>query len=133
MTIKSKVFAAMATLTLVGGVAAGHLDRERGNPVMRGHVASTPTRWSTPAPSTNTPQNVLDVLRQGEKVGQPIILFRASNADPAEDFTVTSQGQVSSFYAAGLRPPRCDLATDALQRRDRQCRQLRVPVVRIPR
>ena len=45
---------------------------------------------------------MLDVLRQGEKVGQPIILFRESNSDPAEDFTISSQGLVSDFFAAGL-------------------------------
>ena len=42
------------------------------------------------------------MLRQGEKVGQPIILFRASNNDPAEDFTISQQGLVSDFFTAGL-------------------------------
>jgi hypothetical protein len=42
------------------------------------------------------------VFRQGEKVGQPIILFRQSNSDPAEDFTLSFQGLVSDFFAAGL-------------------------------
>ena len=50
----------------------------------------------------NTPQYVLDVLQQGQKVGQPVILFRASNSDPAEDFTFTNEGPASSFFAAGL-------------------------------
>ena len=50
----------------------------------------------------HSPNYVLDVFRQGDKVGQPIILFRASNDDPAEDFTVSFQGTVSDFYAAGL-------------------------------
>ena len=36
------------------------------------------------------------------KVGQPIILFRTSNSDPAEDFTIAYQGQVSDFATAGL-------------------------------
>jgi hypothetical protein len=48
------------------------------------------------------PNYVVDVLRQGEKVGQPAILFRTANYDPAEDFTVAFQGTVSDFYAAGL-------------------------------
>ena len=52
--------------------------------------------------SHHSPSYVLDVLRQGEKVGQPIILFRASNFDPAEDFVVSYQGLVSDFFAAGL-------------------------------
>ena len=49
-----------------------------------------------------SPGFVLDVLRQGEKVGQPIILFRAANFDPAEDFVVSYQGLVSDFFASGL-------------------------------
>ena len=48
------------------------------------------------------PNFVMDVWRQAAKVGQPIILFRASNSDPAEDFTVSFQGLVSDFFAAGL-------------------------------
>jgi hypothetical protein len=45
---------------------------------------------------------VFDVLRQGEKAGQPIILFRASNSDPAEDFTILDADTVADYYAAGL-------------------------------
>ncbi len=45
---------------------------------------------------------MVDVLRQGEKVGQPIILFRTANFDPAEDWTVAFQGTVSDFFAAQL-------------------------------
>ncbi len=42
------------------------------------------------------------MLRQGDKVGQPVILYRAANNDPAEDFTVENQGLVCDFEAAGL-------------------------------
>ena len=45
---------------------------------------------------------MLDVLRQGANLGQPVILFRTSNSDPAEDFTVSFQGTTSDFFAAGL-------------------------------
>ena len=45
---------------------------------------------------------MLDVFRQGETVGQPVILFQQSNSDPAEDFTFADQGLVSDFFAAGL-------------------------------
>ena len=48
------------------------------------------------------PNYVLDVWRQGATVGQPIILFRTSNSDPAEDFTTSFQGLTSEFNAAGL-------------------------------
>jgi len=100
MSFKSKVLAACAVLTLAAGMAA----------------AGATSAWSaTPSCGPTcidifskdfgtqaSPQFVLDVLRQGEKVGQPIILFRQSNSDPAEDFTISNEGEVSDFYQAGL-------------------------------
>ena len=100
MSMKSKVIATAATLTLVGGVSA---------------VATFSASAATPScdhecidifshefGTHNTPGYVVDVLRQGAMVGQPIILFRTSNSDPAEDFTVSFQGSTSDFFAAGL-------------------------------
>ena len=106
MSFKSKMLAAAATLTLVGGAA--------------GTLASGPANAATPSCGhrcvnvfskkfsdflTTKPGFVLDVLRQGAKVGQPIIMFQSSNADPAEDFTVSLQGTVNEFAAAGLAAP----------------------------
>ena len=51
------------------------------------------------------PSFVLDSYKQGDAVGTPVILFRTSNADPAEDFTVSDQGPVSDFLQAGLVSP----------------------------
>jgi hypothetical protein len=48
------------------------------------------------------PGFVLDTFRQGEKTGQPQILFRTANSDPAEDYSASFQGLVSDFFAAGL-------------------------------
>src|SRR6266487_1876770 len=100
MSIKSKVFAAAATLTLVGGVGA---------------VASFSAGAATPSCGHDCidvfsrefgthahPNFVLDVWRQGAKVGQPIILFRTSNTDPAEDINASFQGLTSDFFGAGL-------------------------------
>src|SRR3984885_10451847 len=50
----------------------------------------------------HSPNYAVDVLRQGEKVGQPVILFRTATFDPALAWTVSFQGTVSDFYAAGL-------------------------------
>ena len=87
MSFKSKVTAAAAALTLVGGVGmAGALTADpRRRPRRR---ADTPASTSSASSSarTSSPNYVVDVLRQGEKVGQPIILFRTANYDPAEDF-----------------------------------------------
>jgi hypothetical protein len=96
MSIKKKVFAVAATMTMVGGVSV---------------VGLLPATAQTPScgDSCETifgdelgPAFILDVLRQGEKVGQPIIQFRNSYSDPAEDFVYDEEGSVSDFYAAGL-------------------------------
>jgi serine/threonine protein kinase len=50
----------------------------------------------------SSPNFALDVFGQGEKVGQPVILFRTSNFDSAEQWTVSFQGTTADLYAAGL-------------------------------
>ena len=103
MSIKSKVLAAAATLTLVGGVGvAGAL-------TAGGASAATPSCgnscidiFSHQFGTHINPNYVVDVLRQGEKTGQPIILFRTANFDPAEDWTLAFQGTTADFFAAGL-------------------------------
>jgi hypothetical protein len=96
MSIKSKVFATAATMTMVGGIGAvGLLPANAATPSC-GASCVTAFGQEYGAPF------VLDVLRQGEKVGQPIILFRTSNSDPAEDFTISDQGTVDDFYTSGL-------------------------------
>jgi hypothetical protein len=107
MSIKSKVLAAAATLTLVGGLgAAGALSANAATPSC-GHTCIN--LFSREFGTHHTPAFVLDVLRQGAKVGQPIILYRTSNSDPAEDFTISFQGTVADFYAAGLVTAALDL------------------------
>ena len=107
MSIKSKVFAAAATLTLIGGVGA---------------VGASAAHAATPSAGPSAidifsrdfgthahPNFTLDTLRQGEKVGQPQILFRTANFDPALDYTISYQGLVSDFFAAGLVSAEVDL------------------------
>jgi len=103
MSIKSKVLAAAATLTLVGGVgAAGALSAGPASAATPSCGHSCIDVFSHQFGTHKSPNFVVDVLRQGEKVGQPIILFRTANFDPAEDFTVAFQGTVADFFAAGL-------------------------------
>ena len=105
MSIKSKILASAATLTLVGGVG------------LAGAVTAGTAGAATPScgpacvniypqeyagTTLGSPQFVLDTFRQGEKAGQPLILFRSANFDPAEDWTYAAQGPLSDFYAAGL-------------------------------
>jgi hypothetical protein len=100
MGLKSKVFAAAATLTLVGGVSTvGMLSAGAATPSC-GHFCVD--IFSRQFGTHRTPNFVLDVWRQGAKVGQPIILFRTSNTDPAEDINASFQGQTSDFFGAGL-------------------------------
>ena len=100
MSIKSKVFAAAATLTLVGGIGAiGASAASAATP----SCGNSCIDWFSRDFGTHaSPNFVLDTLRQGEKVGQPQILFRTSNADPAEDYTISEQGTVADFFLAGL-------------------------------
>jgi len=103
MSIKSKVLAAAATLTLVGGAgAAGVLGAGTASAATPSCGGSCIDIFSHQFGTHHTPNYVVDVLRQGEKVGQPIILFRTANYDPAEDWTVSFQGTTADFQAAGL-------------------------------
>jgi len=107
MSIKSKVFAAAATMTLIGGVSAvGALHANAATPSAGPSAIDIFSRdFGTHA----TPMFSLDTFKQGEKVGQPQILFRTSNSDPALDYTVSYQGLVSDFFAAGLVSAAVDL------------------------
>jgi hypothetical protein len=101
MSVKSKVLSIASTLTLLGGIGAAG--------------AMTPASAATPSCGSScidifskdfgtfhNPQFVMDVYKQKETTGNKIILFRESNSDPAEDFSVADQGTVSDFYEAGL-------------------------------
>ena len=103
MSFKSKVLAAVATLTLVGGVgAAGAVTAGTASAATPSCGPACVNTFSYQFGTHHSPNYVVDTYRQGQKVGQPIILFRAADYDPAEDFTVDIEGTVADFYAAGL-------------------------------
>jgi len=100
MSFKSKLLAGAATLALVGGVGTmGALSASAATPSAGPNAIDI---FSRAFGTHRTPNFVLDVLRQGAKVGQPIILFRTSNTDPAEDFVPSIQRTTADFFAAGL-------------------------------
>ena len=100
MSIKSKILAGAAALALAGGaVTAGALTASAATPSC-GPACADIFSWQFG--NFHHPNFVLDVFRQGAKVGQPIILFRESNSDPAEDISAEFNGLTSTFYAAGL-------------------------------
>jgi len=96
--LRNKILAAASVLTLAGGLAAAG-------------AASIPAKAATPSCGAQCVELYnraighhfdLDVFRGAPKVAQPIILFSRSNTDAAQDFTVSLQGTVADFYAAGL-------------------------------
>lgn len=104
MSIKSKVVAVAATLTLFGGVGAA-------SAVMAGpaSAATQPCGFSCINLSNQQfgRQFYQDVFQRNAAVGQPIILFRVSDADPALDFTVTDIRAYCtlSFFTTGICIP----------------------------
>jgi len=99
MSFKTKLLAGAASLVVLSGVgAAGALSASGATP-------SCGTRCLDVYNKKFGKQYELDVFRQAARVGQPVILFSRSNADPAQDFTVSDQGTVSDFFAAGMVSP----------------------------
>jgi len=103
MSIKNKVLAATAALTLVGGLGtAGLMTAGAANAGTPSCGPNCINIFSHDFGTFHQPSFVLDVYKQGQNVGQPIILFRTSNSDPAEDFVASAQGTVNDFFLAGL-------------------------------
>ena len=103
MSVKSKVLAAAAALTMVGGVgAASALTAGTASAATPSCGSSCINVFAKQFGTHKSPNFTVDVLRQGERAGQPIILFRTANYDPALDWTVAFQGTVADFYAAKL-------------------------------
>jgi hypothetical protein len=107
MSIKSKVLAALATLATVGGV---------GTAGVLGTAATADAATPSCGPTCvdifgeefghhGVPGFLLDVFQQRVRIGQPIILYPASDNDPAEDFRLEFQGTVADFYAARMVTP----------------------------
>jgi hypothetical protein len=103
MSVKGKVLATAATLTLVGGAGAAALA------TAGAADAATPSCgnscydvFSHQFGTFADPGFVMDSYKQGDQAGTPVILFRTSDSDPAEDFTIDDEGLVSEFFAANL-------------------------------
>jgi hypothetical protein len=103
MSIRGKVVAAAAVMTLVGGVsAAGTLTAQAATPSCYQRCIDI---FSQKFGTHGSPSFVLDVVLQRARAGQPVTLYRASNADAGEDFFIHLQGRVSSFATLGLVSP----------------------------
>ena len=93
MSVKAKIAAGAATLTIVGGGLG-----------MVGTMTASAATPNCGSSCTNIfsqkygPQYLVDVYQAKSAAGTPVILFQASNSDPAEDFVVVDEGDVHSFY-----------------------------------
>ena len=114
MSIKSKVLAVTAALTLVGGVGLAG--------VFAAGSASAATPSCGPAcinvfsyqfGTHTTPTYTVDVLRQGEKAGQPTSCSAPRTTTRPWTGPCSSQGTVSDFFKAGLVSPRSPACTTA--------------------
>src|SRR5580704_19655728 len=106
MSITSRVLAAAATLTMVGGVGvAAALTSGAASAATPSCGSSCIDVFSHQFGTHKSPRYVVDVLRRGEKIGQPVILFRIANFDPAQDWAVAFQGTTADFFAASLVSP----------------------------
>ena len=102
MSIKSKVLATAATLTLVGGAGVALATAGAANAATPSCGSGCIDVFSHQFGTFASPNFVMDSYKQGDVAGTPVILFRQSNSDPAEDFTVDQEGLTSQFLAAGL-------------------------------
>jgi hypothetical protein len=114
MSIKSKLLAGAAALTLVSGLGAAAAGTAMAGTPSCGPSCLNLFQWKFGTTGFH-PSFVIDVYKQGEHIGQPVIQFRASNADPAEDFTIASQGTVNEFFKAGLASASVNLHYGGLQ------------------
>ena len=93
MSVKAKIAAGAATLTIVGGGLG-----------MVGTMTASAATPNCGNSCTNIfsqkygPQYLVDVFQAKSAAGTPVILFQASNSDPAEDFVIVDEGTVHDFY-----------------------------------
>jgi hypothetical protein len=103
LSFRSKLLAAMTTLTLVGGAGATSLATAgAANAATPSCGPDCVSIFSHNFGTFTDPGFTLDVYKRLDQIGAPVILFRASNSDPALDWTIAEQGTVNDFFQAGL-------------------------------
>jgi hypothetical protein len=100
MSFKSKMLAVAATLAVVGGFSTvGAPSANAATPQCGNGCISIFSRlFGTSA----DPNFVESVFHGVARVGQPMILSRASSSNPAQDLLPSMAGLVSDFFTAGL-------------------------------
>ena len=104
LSIRRKVLAAAATLTMVGGVSVAATGAASAATPECGSACISV--FSSELGTYADPNFVEAVLGGGAaNIGQPVGLKRASGTDPSQDFLpsgATNGGKVSDFFAAGM-------------------------------
>ena len=92
MSVKAKIAAGAATFALVGGGLgmAGTLTASAATPSCATCTNMFPQKYG--------PQYQVDVYQARSAANQPVILFQASNSDPAENIVVKDLGTVHDYY-----------------------------------
>ncbi len=93
MSLKAKIAAGAATFALAGGGlgTVGTLSASAATPSCGHHCSDLYTQKFGPG-------FLLDTFQGTAAAGQQVILFQASNSDPAEDFVINYLGRVGGFY-----------------------------------
>ena len=100
MSIKRKMLAAAATLTVAGGLSTvGTLSATAATPQCGPHCIQV---FNAKFGTSASPNFVETVFQGVAVVGQPTIVAPPSSSDPAGDLIVSRAGTVSDFFAAGL-------------------------------
>jgi hypothetical protein len=113
MSLKSGVITVAAALTVFVGVGAAGTLPANAATSRCGHVC---TDLFSPAFGTATPPAfVLDVQNLAAQVGDPVKVASASGTNQGEDFTLSDEGSVHDFIAAGLMSSGLDALYGNLQ------------------
>lgn len=99
--VKSKIYAALAALTMAGGIAVAAVTPANAETPSCGPQCIDLFNFGVGSTWTN-PSYLLDSYKQEQATGSPVILFATSNTDPAEDFTAQSPEPVANYLEAGL-------------------------------
>lgn len=110
MRIRNAVTAAAAAVALpLASLAFGGSASAATPSCVTGIYSSSAYNCLTPFNEEFGPNFVLDVYHARARAGQPVILFKESTHDGAEDFSFYDDGTVADFYALGLVSPGVEL------------------------
>lgn len=104
MSVRNRIFSAALALALGGGISAAVTPAA--DAATPGCGATCLDIFDSAGGPPASPAFVLEALGGGlGRVGQPVVLARASSTNKAEDFDSLSAAPTSDYFQAGLIPP----------------------------